>query len=183
FRMDFANGLTFADEGGGDFRPVNGGQTRFKGFEVESRYVLTGDWQVLANYAYHDARYVRFALDDGTDVAGNRVEMSPRSLAGVDFIYAPKRGINASAAASYVGSRELDKSNSVSAGGYMTLDASIGYRLGSYRLQLNGYDLTDRRDPVAESELQGGVTVTHTAGYYRLPGRSLSLLLGIDLAQ
>jgi len=179
FRMDFSNGLTFADEGGGDFRPVNGGKTRFKGFEIESRYALIEGLQLTAHYAYHDTRFVQFTLDDGTDVSGNRIEMSPRQLAGWGLLYTAPEGFTAAAVANYVASRELDKLNSVAAGGYTTLDASLGYRFGRYRLQLNGYDLTDQRDPVAESELQQGVTVTRTAGYYRLPGRSLSLALEI----
>ena len=103
-------------------------------------------------------------------------------MAGVGLLYTPAQGFNATAIVNYVGNRELDKLNSVAAGGYVTLDASLGYRVGKYRLQLNGYDLTGRRDPVAESELQEGVTVTGTAGYYRLPGRTVSLTVGIDLA-
>jgi iron complex outermembrane recepter protein len=181
FRMDFNNGLTFADEGGGDFRPANGGQTRFKGFEIESHYALLEHLQLMASYSYHDARFVRYTLDDGTNVSGNRVEMSPRHLAGFGLQYAAPGGFIAAAVANYVGSRELNKSNSVAAGGYTTLDTSLGYQAGRYRVQLNGDDLTGRRDPVAESELQEGVTVTGTAGYYRLPGRSVSLTLGIDL--
>jgi len=183
FRMDFSNGLTFADEGGGDFRPVNGGETRFKGFEIESRYALIEGLQLTAHYAYHDARFVRYMLDDGTDVSGNRIEMSPRQLAGLGLLYTASEGFTAAAVANYVASRELDKLNSVAAGGYATLDASLGYRFGRYRLQLSGYDLTDRRDPVSQSELQEGVTVTRTAGYYRLPGRSLLLALEIELAK
>lgn len=182
FRMDFKNGLTFADEGGGDFRPVNGGQTRFKGFEIESRFVLTSEWQLMAHHAYHDARYVRYTLDDGTDVSGHRVEMSPPQLTGLGFLYSGGDGLSAALVANYVGTRELNKRNTVAAGGYTTVDVSVGYRLGRYRLQLNGYDLTDRRDPVSESELQEGVTVTGTAGYYRLPGRTVAMTLFVDLA-
>ena len=179
FRMDFSNGLTFADEGG-DFRPTNGGETRFKGFEIESRYQLLDGWQLMAHYAYHDARFTRYTLDDGTDVSGKRIEMSPRQVSGAGVFYTRAQGFNAAAIVNYVGNRELNKRNSIAAGGYVTLDASLGYRLGKYRLQLNGYDLTDRRDPVAESELQEGVT--GTAGYYRLPGRTVSLTVGIELA-
>jgi outer membrane receptor protein involved in Fe transport len=181
FRMDFNNGLTFADEGGGDFRPTNGGETRFKGFEVELGYALLEHLQLMANYSYHDARFVRYTLDDGTDVSSNRIEMSPRHLSGFGLQYAAPAGFTAAVVANYVSSRELNKRNSVRAGGYTTLDAAFGYQVGRYRLQLNGYDLTDRRDPVAESELQEGVTVTGTAGFYRLPGRSLSLRVSVDL--
>jgi len=63
----------------------------------------------------------------------------------------------AAAVANYVSSRELNKSNSVAASGYTTVDTSLGYQAGRYRVQLNGYDLTGRRDPFA-----GLVASAHT---------------------
>jgi len=39
----------------------------------------------------------------------------------------------------------------------------------------NSACVTDRGDPVVESELSEAVTVTGTTGYYRLPGRYLEL--------
>ena len=104
--------------------------------------------------------------------------MSPRHLGGVGLIYTATTGLSGSVVADYVGSRQLNKSNTVEAGGYATVDASLGYRFGKYRVQLSGYNLTDRRDPVAESELSEAVTVTGTAGYYRLPGRYLEISVG-----
>jgi len=83
--------------------------------------------------------------------------------------------------ANAIGSRMLNKSNSIEAGAYTTVDANLSYQLGRCRLRLSGYNLTDRRDPVAQSELQESVTVTGTAGYYRLPGRSLSLGIHVPL--
>jgi len=171
FRMDFMNGLTFADDGTGNFVRANGSETRFQGYEIESRYHWLPQLQLAVHYAYHDARFVRFARDNGADAAGNRFEMSPRHLGGIGLIYTATTGFSGSLVADYVGSRKLNKSNTVEAGGYTTLDASLSYRLGKYRVQLSGYNLTDRRDPVAESELSEAVTVTGTAGYYRLPGR------------
>jgi iron complex outermembrane receptor protein len=175
FRMDFRNGLTFADDGTGNFVRANGGETRFQGFEVESRYQWSPQFQLAMHYAYHDAQFVRFTRDNGADAAGNRFEMSPRHLGGVGLIYTAATGFGGSLVADYVGDRKLNKSNTVEAGGYTTVDASLSYRFGKYHVQLSGYNLTDRRDPVAESELSEAVTVTGTAGYYRLPGRHLEI--------
>jgi iron complex outermembrane receptor protein len=181
FRMDLKNGLTFADDGNGNFRPVNSGETRFQGFEIESRYEVLPHLQLSAHYANHDAHFVRFTLDDGVDVSGKRIEMSPRQLGGIGLLYSAPHGVSATVVADYVGNRMLDKANSVEVGGYTTLDASLGYSLGRYRIQLNGYNLTDRRDPVAASELQEAVTVTGTAGYYRLPGRAVQLAISFGV--
>ena len=175
FRMDFRNGLTFEDDGTGNFVRANGGETRFQGFEIESRYQWLPNLEVAAHYAFHDARFLRFTRDNGADATGNRFEMSPRHLGGIGLIYTAPTGFSGSLVADYIGSRMLNKSNTVEAGGYTTLDASLSYPFGKYRVQLGGYNLTDRRDPVAESELSEAVTVTGTAGYYRLPGRYLEI--------
>jgi hypothetical protein len=126
---------------------------------------------VAAHYANHDARYVTSAGSDGVDVSGNRIEMSPRQLGGIGVLYIPAYGLGGSIVADYVGPRELDTRNTVAAGGYTTVDGSLTYSLQHYRFQLTGYNLTDARVPVARSELNQSVTVTRTAGYYRLPGR------------
>jgi len=175
FRMDFSNGLTFADDGNGNFGPANGGKTRFMGYEVEARYALNTRLQLAAHYAFHDAHFVSYTLDNGSDVSGNRVEMSPRQLGGMGLVYADPSGLNGSLVANFVSNRMLNKRNTVKTGGYSTLDAALGYRFSRYNLQLVGYNLTNRRDPVAESELSEVVTVTGTAGYYRLPARAWSL--------
>ena len=181
FRMDFSNGLTYAYDGNGNFTRANGGETRFLGYELETRYALNAQLQLAAHYTYHDAHFVNYTLDNGANVDGNRVEMSPRQLGGVGLVYARPGGLSASVIADFVSNRMLNKRNTVRSGGYTTLDAALAYRFSRYCLQLNGYNLTNRRDPVAESELSEAVTVTGTAGYYRLPARSYSLKLIVAL--
>jgi len=173
FRMDFRNGLTFAADGSGNVVRVNGGATRFRGFEIESRYRVSAGLQFAAHVASHDARYVAYTGDNGMSASGHQVEMSPRLLAGGGLLYAGHAGTSATVVLDYIGGRWLNAENSVFARGYTTLDASLGYPLGRYTIHVNGYDLTDRRDPVAQSELQETVSATATAGYYRLPGRSI----------
>jgi len=175
FRMNFRNGLTFTQDASGQFGPANSGESRFQGFELEARYQMARDWQVAAHYANHDARYVTFTGGDGIDVSGNRIEMSPRQLAGIGLLFAPREGLNGSIVLDYVGPRELDATNTLAAGGYTTVDASFTYSVDHYHFQLSGYNLTNVRSPVASSELNESVTVTQTAGYYRMPARVVAL--------
>lgn len=176
FRMDFSNGLTYAYDSNGNFGRANGGKTRFEGFELEANYALTQAFQVTAHYAHHDAHYVDYVLDSGANASGLRVEMSPRELAGLGLRYAAG-GFDASLVGNYVGNRMLDPENTIVAGSYTTLDASLGYSFSRWRVLLNGYNLGNRRDPVAASELQEAVTVTGTQGFYRLPARALAVRL------
>jgi outer membrane receptor protein involved in Fe transport len=173
FRMDFRSGLTYAQDVNGQFGRTNGGESRFQGFEIESRFQLAGGWQLRANYANHDSRFVNLTGADGVDVSGNRVEMSPRQLGAFGLLYEAPAGLSGTVVVNYVSPRELDATNTVQAGGYTTLDASLRYSVNRYQFQLNGYNLTDARDPVAASELNQSVTVTGTAGYYRLPSRTV----------
>jgi iron complex outermembrane receptor protein len=176
FRMDFSNGLTYAYDANGNFGPANGGKTRFQGFELETGYALTPALQVTAHYAYHDAHYLDYTLDDGSNASGLRVEMSPRDLAGLGLRYAAGAW-DASLVGNFVGNRMLDPGAGVQAGSYTTVDAAVGYRFGRWRVLMNGYNLGNRRDPVAASELSEAVTVSGTQGFYRLPARSVVLRL------
>ena len=100
---------------------------------------------------------------------GNRLEMSPRDLAAVGVVWAPPKGLRASAQASYVGERFLNKRNTALADSYTTYSAGVGYRFPSFEVRLDGTNLNDARDPVSESELGD-------AQYYRLPARTVSLM-------
>ncbi len=179
FQMDFRNSLTYAPNGAGQYVRGNAGQSRFRGFEVEATYELLSELRLSAHYADHDARYRAYTLADGTDVSGKHVEMSPAQAGGVGLLFGQPTGTTASLVVSYVGARYLDKSNAVRAAGYATLDAALGVRLGQYKIRFGGSNLTNRRDATSASDLHESVTVTGTAGYYRLPGRAASLTVSI----
>lgn len=177
FRLDFRNLKTFDDAGDA----VNAGRTRFTGAEVEARVAVTPDLQLAATYSYHDSRFLRFRRSGGAGgvVDGNRLELAPFHLAGLGLIYAPARVFNASITCNYVGQRFLDKGNTLSAGGYVTVDMTIGYRFARYSVRLTADNLTDRRVPVSESELAN--TVSGAASYYLLPARRIMLEVAMGL--
>ncbi len=176
FRLDLSNGLTFATTATG-YGPTNGGENRYQGAEVETRWIVGDGLTVNAHYAYHDARVRVRADGSGIDLAGKAVELSPRHLGGVGLIWTNRHGWSASLEEQMVGARWLDPLNTLKAGAYQTLDASVSMSLSRGRLRLSGSNLTDRRDPVAASELQHSVTVTGTSGWYRMPSRQVLLSL------
>ena len=169
FRMDMAN-LVVASTQGGLPALINSGLQRFQGVEWSLAARLAPDLFLRGAYSYHDARFQDFVFefDPGvpTQLAGRRQEMSPFHLGSAGLTYSPARGFVAAAEASYTGWLWLNKRNSAPAGGYTSFDASAGWRAESWEARLAGRNLTDRRNPVAESELGD-------AQYYRMPGRSL----------
>ncbi len=170
FRMDFRN-LVVTQSVNGLPGLTNAGKERFKGAEFEARYTLAGDLSLKGTYAWHDARfgdYVQLFGDTPTQLKGKLLELSPQHLASAGLLYAPASGLNAALTANWVGPRYLNKRNTARAGAYTLVDAGLGYRVEQWEVRVDGYNLGDRRDAVAESEIGD-------AQYYRLPGRSYEL--------
>ena len=78
------------------------------------------------------------------------------------LIFAPENGVTAHAEANYTGDRYLNKRNTALAPAFTTIDAGIGFRARRADFRIDGRNLTNRRDAVAESEFGD-------AQYYRMP--------------
>lgn len=168
FRMDLEN-MVIATVVGGVPALENAGKTRFQGIELAADYRLPHAVLARATYSYHDATFVDFVQDfDGTptQLAGNRIEMSPRHLMSAGLSYAPEKGLIANANVNYTGDRYLNKRNTALAEAFLTVDAGIGYRTGRLEFRLDGRNLSDRRDAVSESEFGD-------AQYYLMPARTV----------
>jgi iron complex outermembrane receptor protein len=175
FFLHFNNLVVQTTDANGDPVMVNAGSSIFKGFELETKYHVYKDLSVGLNYSYHDARYVKYAADDGIgNYDGKNRALSPHVLASYGFYYGPRQGFNASFVAAYIGNRYLDEDNTASTPSYTTLDGSLGYKFRAFSLTLNGYNLTDERKPVTNSEFGDG-------SYYFLPARTVFINFGIDL--
>ncbi len=96
---------------------------------------------------------------------GRQQELTPQHLSTLGLSYLPASGFEAHVAGAYVGDRYLNKRNTAVAAHCTTVDAGASYRAGPWEVRLDGYNLSDHRDPVAESELGDGQ-------YYRMPARS-----------
>lgn len=171
FRLDFTNLVVPTDTG----FLTNAAGERLQGAEVESRFAITPDLSVAANYAYHDAHFSQYQFFDPdagvyVDVAGRDLPLSPRHLAAAAVLYQPPQGLNSTLVLSYVGRRFLDEENIAPVGGYTRIDATLGYRFGHYELSLEGTNLTNQRPPVSASEFG-------SESFYLLNARMLWLRL------
>lgn len=177
FRMNFRN-LVVARNIGGSPGLINAGNQRFKGGETELRWRLQGDFSAIGTWAYHDVRFADYEqVFDGTptQLDGKRLELSPQQVGSLGLMYAPADGLRSYLTVSRVGSRYLDRRNTALAPGYQTVDVGIGYRHAQWEARLDGTNLGNRRDPVAESELG-------ESQYYRLPARAVWASLRYDFA-
>ena len=172
FVMNFEN-LVTATTVGGLPALINTGTQRFQGLELATDIRLPASLLGRASYSFHDAHFTEFAqVFDGvpTNLNGKRLEMSARHLWAGGVVYAPASGPTASLVLNYTGSRYLNRRNTALAEGFGTVDVGVGYRWNRWEARVDGRNLTDRRDPVAESELGD-------AQYYRLPARRLDVTL------
>jgi len=170
FYMQFEN-LVIAQAIDGLPALANAGTEQFRGIETGALWLLGGHLTGRATYSFHDATFLDYLTEfDGvpTQLSGKRLEMSARHLAGLGLLYAPLRGLAGGIEWRYAGDRYLNKRNTALAGGFATLDASVAWRLARGDIRLDGRNLTDRRDPIAESELGD-------AQYYRMPARRIDV--------
>lgn len=175
FVMNFAN-LVTATSLNGLPALINTGTQRFQGFEIATDVRLpVSSLMARGTYSLHDAHFTEFAqIFDGvpTSLDGKRLEMSARHLASGGLVYAPSAGATASVVVSYTGSRYLNRRNTALADGFTTIDIGAGYRWTRWEVRLDGRNLTDRRDPVSESELGD-------AQYYRMPARRADVTFSV----
>ena len=170
FQMDLEN-LVLPSSSNGLPSLENAGAERFRGIETELRAHVTDDLTLRAAWSLHDARFLDYVRDfDGvpTQLEGNRQEMTPRDLGALGAVWAPLSGFVARADVRYTGARYLNKRNTALAPGFTSWSAGIGWRTPRWEVRLDGENLSDQRDPVAESELAD-------ASYYRLEGRRVWL--------
>jgi iron complex outermembrane receptor protein len=168
FRMDFEN-LVTATIVNNLPALMNAGKTRFKGLEFATELRLPYSTTARATYSFHDGKFVDFVQDFGgvpTQLGGKRFEMSARHLASAGLTFAPENGVIASASVNYTGDRYLNMRNTALAKPFTTVDAGLGYRADRLELRVDGRNLTNRRDAVAESEFGD-------AQYYRMPARTI----------
>ena len=174
FQMDFEN-LVTSDLRNGLPVLVNAGTERFKGFDLEADLRIVDDLHAQVSYAHHDSKFRDYVylFDVPTQLAGKRLEMAPRTIAGFGLVYAPKTGLLAHVVMDYVGERYLNKRNTSLADAYTTWSAGVGWAWQRFNVRVDGWNINDTRPPVAESELGD-------AQYYRLPARTFRLSAGFN---
>jgi outer membrane receptor protein involved in Fe transport len=168
FQMDLED-IVIAAEGATLPGLENGGKQRLRGIELELRGRILDDLFGRVAWSLHDARFRDFEQDFGAgpvQLAGNRIEMSPRNMGSVGVIWMPKTGFTAHGEVRYTGSRYLNRRNTALAESFITWSAGIGWRAKRWSVRLDGENLGDRRDPVSESEFGD-------AQYYRLAPRQI----------
>ncbi len=127
------------------------GDQRSRGVEVEVVAEPWQDWLLFVNYAFTDAELTTFresVFRSSTnqvivDYSGNRPAFVPEHLLNVWSTREFAGGLGLGGGLRYVSTQFIDEDNVFELDGYVTVDATVYYRLGGVRLGLNFKNLTD----------------------------------------
>ncbi|MES1156674.1 MAG: TonB-dependent siderophore receptor [Alphaproteobacteria bacterium] len=125
------------------------GTLRINGFEANIQGHITDDWEIVAGYTYLDPEAV------GLIAAGVKgpVPNTAHHQANLWTTYELPHGFEIGGGLNYISDREAGADNATIPGqilvaavpGYVTADAMASYEFNEHvRLQLNGYNLTDK---------------------------------------
>ena len=147
------------------------GRQRSKGIEFDGQFAVTPGWQVIANYAYTDAKI----LQDNTLPVGDWVLGVPRHQAGLWTRYEVREGALRGAAFS-IGGRYLSKQaggvpNTYFLPAYTVVNANIAYRTGPLSIRLNVNNLFDKK-----------YLVSSVGEYFVVTGNPRTAMLTIGLS-
>ncbi len=116
---------------------VQTGEQRSQSIELSLAGEILPGWNLLASYAYNDARVTR----DNSISVGNRVLQTTPHAASLWTTYEIQqgnlRGLGFGLGLFYVGDRAGDTANSFQVPSYVTTDAAIFYKRDQFRAALN----------------------------------------------
>lgn len=118
------------------------GVQRTRGAELSSALELPSGWRAIAGYSYLDAEIVRSTV---ANVQGKRATITPKHSANLFITKSFGDRFGLGAGGNYVGDRYADPANTVLLPEYVTVDALAWYQAGPVRLQVNGYNLFNRK--------------------------------------
>ncbi|MEO1123267.1 MAG: TonB-dependent receptor [Cyanobacteria bacterium J06639_16] len=122
---------------------IDAGEQRSQGIELDVIGEILPGWNIIANYAYTDAR---IAADNDGQV-GNRLINAPEHSANLWTNYEIQtgalQGLSFGAGVNYVGDRFGDLDNSFRLGNYFLTNAAIAYEQDTWRAAINVRNLFD----------------------------------------
>ncbi len=118
------------------------GTQRTRGAELSASIDLPSGFRALAGYSYLDTRVTRSATPS---FVGKRATITPKHSANVFVTKTIMTNYGLGAGANYVGDRWADPTNLTVLPHYFTADAMGWANVGPVRLQLNVYNLFDKK--------------------------------------
>jgi iron complex outermembrane recepter protein len=128
---------------------VQSGKQRSRGVEFDISGEILPGWNIIAGYAYTDARIV----EDNDVPAGNRLFNAPEHAVNLWTTYRIQggvaKGLGFGLGLYYIGDRPIDNANTVNLPGFLRTDAAIFYERNQLRVALNVRNLFNVKNYVS----------------------------------
>lgn len=118
------------------------GTQRTRGFELSAALDLPADLRAIAGYAHLDTRTTESA---NPGFVGKRATLTPLNSANLFITKTIASTYGIGGGVNYVGDRWADPANTTVLPAYVTFDALAWAQVGPVRLQVNAYNLANRR--------------------------------------
>jgi len=138
---------------------TNQGEVKFKGVELDASFQVTDGFSVSGAYSYTDTEITKgadlgvAAFGASTNVLGNRLPRAPKSqgYASVSYGAPLNDGMEWYAGADYVyvGSKFVESANLAETGAQELVNARIGWKKDTLRVEVWGKNLLDNDTPDA----------------------------------
>jgi catecholate siderophore receptor len=126
------------------------GVQRTDGLELTFTGQLPEGWQIYSGYAFLDARVTQStAVESGQPVQGKRATITPMHSANLWLTKSLGGGFGVGGGFNYVDDRFANPGNTVTLPHYIVFDAVAYWRARGYDLQLNVFNLFDRKYIIA----------------------------------
>lgn len=122
------------------------GTQRTRGIELSATLDLPENFRAIAGYSHLDTRVTESATPS---LIGKRATLTPLTSANLFFTKTIATRYGFGGGVNYVGDRWADPANTTVLPSYVTFDALAWARFGPVRLQLNAYNLTNKRYIIA----------------------------------
>ena len=184
YYIDFSNMLTetqVSTDLGNEDTYINSSGAIYKGVELEATVALTEALSLYANASYNKATYTSSSV---------QIAQTPKIIGALGVIYGRDHGLYGSVMGKFTGHQygldntTDDEGNSVFAngaplGGYLSVDATLGWRSLSGGFGGKGYTISLDANNIFNvhklSEYAGTQKVSGDALYFGLPGRGVFL--------
>jgi iron complex outermembrane receptor protein len=121
------------------------GEISSKGFELDITSRLTSNVRIDGGYAFTDAEYGDFRIDETTNLRGTIPVFAPRHTLNVWTSYDFANGFGASVGVRALSRQYGDLANMFEIGGYGLLNAAIRYTRGPVEYAVNINNITDTK--------------------------------------
>lgn len=122
------------------------GTQRTRGLELSAALDLPDNFRAIAGYSHLDTRVTASAT---ASLIGKRATLTPLNSASLFFTKTIATRYGMGGGVNYVGDRWADPANTTVLPSYVTFDALAWAQFGPVRLQLNAYNLTNKRYIIA----------------------------------